>query len=126
MSLLSPASSDAETQADVERRVDRVKWFAKLLDESVEIPVVNYRVGLDAIVGLVPSVGDLVSLVASLLIVGEAYRLGAGPVTISRMLVNVGIDTVVGSLPVVGDFLDFAWKANLKNADLLERAILDG
>ena len=126
MSLLSPASSDADTGADVERRVERVRWFAKLLDESVEIPVVNYRVGLDAIVGLVPSIGDLVSLVASLLIVGEAYRLGAGPVTISRMLVNVGIDTVIGSLPVVGDFLDFTWKANLKNADLLERAVLDG
>lgn len=124
MSLLSPSSADADT-ADLERRVDRVKWFAKLLDESVEIPVVNYRVGLDAIVGLVPSVGDLVSLAASLLIVGEAYRLGAGPVTISRMLVNVGIDTVIGSLPVVGDLIDFTWKANLRNADLLERAVLD-
>ncbi|ESP88589.1 DUF4112 domain-containing protein [Candidatus Halobonum tyrrellensis] len=125
MSLLSRASADADSK-EVERRVDRVKWFAQLLDESVKLPVVNYRVGLDAIVGLVPSVGDLITLVASLLIVGEAYRLGAGPVTISRMLVNVGIDTVVGSLPLVGDLFDFAWKANKRNARLLERAVLDG
>ena len=126
MSLLSPSSSDAATEADVERRVERVRWFARLLDESIELPVVNYRVGLDAIVSLIPKGGDLVAMLASLLIVVESYRLGAGQLTLARMLLNIGIDTVVGSLPVVGDFVDFAWKANMKNARLLERSVLDG
>ena len=125
MSLLSPATDENEVATDVEARVDRVKWFAQLLDESVTLPVVNYRVGLDAIVGLVPSFGDAISLIASLLIVGESYRLGAGPVTLARMLLNVLIDSVVGALPFVGDLFDFAWKANMRNARLLERAVLD-
>lgn len=126
MSLLSPSSSDAEVAtADVEGRVERVRWFARLLDESIEIPVVNYRIGIEPIVGLLPKGGDLVATLVSLLIVVESYRLGAGPLTLARMLLNLVVDSLVGSLPLVGDVFDFAWKANMRNARLLERAVLD-
>ncbi len=109
---------------DAVHRVTRAHRLATLLDESVRLPVVNYRVGVDAIAGLVPVVGDLLAAAASLFIVFEAYRLGARRTTLARMLLNVGVDAAVGSVPVVGDLFDAAWKANVRNADLLERDVL--
>jgi Domain of unknown function (DUF4112) len=37
------------------------------------------------------------------------------------MIANVGLDFLLGSIPLVGDAFDLAWKANLKNARLLEQ-----
>jgi Domain of unknown function (DUF4112) len=97
--------------------------LANLLDNAFELPGTKYRIGIDALLGLIPVVGDLISMLIGSYIVVLAARLGVPRPVIWRMLLNLGIDTVVGSIPLVGDVLDAMWKANAKNARLLNHAL---
>jgi hypothetical protein len=92
-----------------------------LLDEAVRIPGTNFRLGLDALIGLVPGAGDVVTTALAAYIVAEAARLGVSKPVLFRMLVNLGLDFMLGAVPVAGDVFDAVWKANRKNLDLLER-----
>jgi hypothetical protein len=78
------------------------------------------RFGLDAVLGLVPGLGDLAGAVLAGYVVVLAARLGAPASVITRMLGNVAVDTLVGTVPVVGDAFDVGWKSNLRNVALLE------
>lgn len=109
------------TATDVRTELERIRALVRLWDEAVRIPGLGWRVGLDALVGLVPGAGDLVGMVVSLGPVVTAARLGAGSSVVGRMLLNVAIDAAVGAVPLVGDVFDAAWKANRRNLDLLER-----
>lgn len=104
-------------------RARRIRTLAQLLDNSIQIPGTSWRFGFDAIVGLIPVVGDLLGGVLSGYIILEAARAEVPTLTLARMLANVGIDTLVGSVPALGDVFDAAWKANIKNVALLERHI---
>lgn len=99
----------------------RVRSLARVLDTAIHIPGTNFRFGLDAIVGLVPGVGDIAGAGMSGFIILTAARLGAPAPVLLRMLLNVGIDTVVGAVPLLGDLFDAAWRSNTRNAALLER-----
>lgn len=104
--------------------VARLDALAHLLDNSLVIPYTGgARVGLDAVIGLVPGIGDAVGGVMSCYIVFQAARLGAGPAVITRMLLNVAIETVFGAVPFIGDAFDAAWKANAKNMRLLHQVL---
>jgi hypothetical protein len=109
--------ADAEMQA----AVARIEAVARLMDDMFEIPGTKVRVGIDAIIGLVPVVGDLVSQVVSSYIIWEARQLGVSGFTMSRMIANTAIDTVVGLVPFAGDAFDVAFRANRKNLALLQR-----
>ena len=76
-------------------------------------------IGLDALIGLVPFLGDLVGVLLSAYIVGEAARLGASRSVLARMVFNVAVEGLVGLVPLAGDVLDAAWKANQRNVRLL-------
>ena len=102
-----------------------VNALAKLMDAAFVIPGTNRRVGLDAIVGLVPVFGDAIGAIVSGYIMTTAAKLGVSKVVLTRMMFNTAIDTVVGIVPFVGDLFDAAWKANMKNAALLEKAVID-
>jgi len=93
--------------------------LANLLDTALVIPGTNVRFGLDAIVGLVPGIGDAVTTVVSLYIVHEARQLGAPWHVVSRMLANVAIDGAIGAVPLLGDAFDVMWRANRRNVALL-------
>ena len=77
------------------------------------------RFGLDALIGLFPAVGDIITTALSLSIVHEAYQLGAPSHVIVRMLGNVALDGVFGAVPLVGDAFDVLWRANRRNMRLL-------
>ncbi len=109
-----------EKRAALVRRLDAL---AHLLDNSIPVPGTGTRFGIDAVVGLIPGIGDAVGGLLSAYIVLEAARLGAGPAVIMRMLLNVGVETVVGSVPIIGDLFDAGWKANARNMRLLHTAI---
>lgn len=130
MSRTQPRVVVPETQGifgnDVDSRIKRVRVLAKLLDNSISIPGTGWRFGLDAIIGLVPVVGDLIGAILSGYIVLEAARAEVPAFTLARMLANVGIDALVGSVPAVGDIFDAAWKANIKNVSLLENHLVAG
>lgn len=105
--------------------LDRLRATARVLDDLVGVPGTRFRVGLDGVLGLVPGVGDSVTGAVSFYAMYVAYRLGAPPTVLARMLLNVLIDLVVGSVPFVGDLFDFGWKSNRKNVRLVERYALE-
>lgn len=102
---------------------ERLNRLAYLLDERFSIPGTNWRFGLDAIIGLIPGLGDLVTSAISAYIVSEARRLGVSRVVLLRMSWNIILDTLLGIVPVVGDVFDAGWKANRRNVNLLMRHI---
>jgi hypothetical protein len=105
--------------------LNNVRAVARLMDTAVVIPGTNFRVGLDVILGLIPGIGDLISAAVSTYIILAAVKLGVPRAVIARMLLNVGTDAVVGAVPIAGDVFDAAWRANKRNADLLEQALAE-
>ena len=99
---------------------ERLRALAWLLDSSIPIPGTRLTVGLDALIGLFPVLGDLVGVLLSSYILGEAARLGAPKSVLLRMAANVGVEGVVGIVPFAGDVFDAAFKANQRNVRLLE------
>ena len=110
----------ADYPRDAEARLSRVRSFAWLLDNSIALPG-GFRIGLDALIGLVPGLGDAVGALASAYIINEARYLGAPRRLLVRMMINVLIETIVGAVPLAGDLFDAAFKANVRNVALLER-----
>jgi len=103
-----------------EREVrERLAFVAWLLDSSIPLPGTRLTVGLDAIVGLLPFIGDLVGVLASSYILAEAQRLGVGRAVLARMALNVAVEGLVGLVPLAGDLFDAGWKANQRNVRLL-------
>lgn len=96
--------------------LSRLAW---LLDSSIQIPGTGMRIGLDALIGLIPGLGDLIGVLLSGYILGEAWRLGASKSLLTRMAFNVAVEGVVGAVPLFGDLFDMAWKANQRNMRLL-------
>ena len=97
--------------------IERLGW---LMDDLFRIPVLGWRFGLDAIIGLIPALGDTTTSLVSFYILASAVRYRVPKVTLLRMGLNIAIDYAVGSLPVVGDLFDAFWKSNQMNVDLLK------
>lgn len=89
------------------------------MDSSVRLPG-GFRIGVDGIIGLVPVVGDFAAAGASLYIVAQVARAGVPASGLARMVLNVELDAVVGAIPLLGDVFDVAFKANLRNAKLMD------
>jgi hypothetical protein len=104
-----------------EERLAQVRWLASLMDDRYAVPGTPIRFGWDSILGLFPGLGDVLTSIISLLIVHHAWQTGASTFTLARMVGNVGADFLIGSIPFVGDLFDVAFKANRKNARLLEQ-----
>ena len=102
-------------------RIARLDALASLLDTALLVPGTNIRFGLDAVIGLVPGIGDAVTTAMSLFIVHEAHLLGAPGHVIARMLANVALDGLVGAVPIVGDAFDVMWRSNRRNMRLLRQ-----
>jgi hypothetical protein len=117
----TPRTTPPTVAADEQSRLERLRRLGYLLDNSIAIPGTGYRIGLEAIVGLVPGLGDLVGGGFSAWIVLQAARLGAPPSLLARMGWNLLVDTAVGAIPLLGDLFDAGYKANLRNIALLDR-----
>jgi len=101
-------------------QLERLRTVSRLLDSAFVIPGTRYRFGFDALIGLVPGLGDGASAIFSGYIILQASRLGAPKSVVTRMIGNVALDTLIGWVPVLGDLFDVAWKSNLRNIALLE------
>ncbi len=99
----------------------RIEAMEKLLENTFVIPGINRPVGLDAIVGLIPVVGDIVTGLMGAYIVWEARNLGMSKWQISRMAANVGIDTALGAVPIAGEVFDFLWRSNTRNLKIVRK-----
>jgi Domain of unknown function (DUF4112) len=99
--------------------------LARLLDDFIRIPFLNVRIGLDPILGLVPWVGDTLTALFSLYLIGSAVQYRAPKVIIMRMAMNVAFDYLLGIIPFIGDASDFFVKSNRWNMNLLRRYAQD-
>lgn len=112
------AVTDREQQLRMRARLTRL---AKLMDSSIRIPVIGKRIGWDAILGLIPGIGDIAGAAISVYIVLAARQLGVPPARLARMVANIGIDSLLGAVPLLGDFFDMAYKSNLMNVAIIEK-----
>jgi hypothetical protein len=103
--------------------VQRTRYMARFLDNSVGVPGTRYRFGADTVLGIVPVIGDALTGLLSLYIVFEAIRAGVPRRTIAQMCLNIVLDVTVGSIPLIGTLFDAVWKANERNVSLLERRL---
>ncbi len=101
--------------------LDALRRWATLLDSAFRVPGTNIRFGLDAIIGLVPGLGDLSAPVFAAVLLVTGFRLRVPAVVQARMVFNAALDMLLGLVPFLGDLADVAWKANLRNLALLER-----
>lgn len=99
----------------------RIEALEAVLERSIQIPGTRRRVGLDALVGLVPVAGDVVSAALGLYLVWEARRLGMPKWKVARMMLNVGVDAAFGSIPLAGDLFDFVFRSNSMNLAIVRR-----
>lgn len=114
----------AEGAAKASARLERLRSLAWLLDNSIPLPG-GFRIGLDALIGLIPGVGDAIGALMSVFILNEARLLGAPRSVLLRMAGNVLLETAIGAIPFAGDLFDAGFKANMRNLALLERYHLD-
>ena len=98
---------------------ERLRRFAWLLDSSIPVPGTRWTVGIDALIGLVPVLGDVAGMLLSSYILLEAVRLGAPKRVLARMALNIAVEGLVGSIPLLGDLFDAGFKANQRNIRLL-------
>jgi hypothetical protein len=104
--------------ASVRRRLEAMEG---LLERAFVLPGTNYRVGLDAAIGLLPVIGDLIAAAMGAWIVWEARNLGMGKLQLLRMGSNVAFDTVLGAVPIIGDAFDIAFRSNTRNLRIVRR-----
>jgi hypothetical protein len=102
-----------------EDAVARITLVANLMDSAFLVPGLNRRVGLDAVLGLVPGIGDALSAVISSYIIWEARQLGLPRWKIARMIGNVAVDTAIGAIPFAGDVFDVVFKSNQRNLRII-------
>lgn len=102
----------------VDESLERLSW---LMDDLIKIPGINWRFGLDALVGLIPGFGDTATSLVSFYILVSAVRYRVPKVTLLRMGLNIAIDYLLGSIPLVGDVFDAWWKSNQMNVALLSK-----
>jgi hypothetical protein len=104
--------------ASVRRRLEAME---AVLERAFVVPGINRPIGLDAILGLVPVLGDIVTTAMGAWLVWEGRNLGMSKFQLARMTANIGIDTAVGAIPVVGDLFDFAFRSNSRNLRIIKR-----
>ncbi|MEL7248471.1 MAG: DUF4112 domain-containing protein [Bacteroidota bacterium] len=106
-----------------------LKWLdgaTQLLDNRFRIPGTDIRFGFDFLIGLMPGIGDIISLSISGLLVTVMARKGASGMVILKMLWNILLDAIVGTVPILGDIFDLAYRANRRNLALLQEHYVEG
>ena len=105
----------------LDEKLVRLRQLSENLDESFTIPGTNIKFGMDALLGLVPGGGDLVSGIFSLYMLRAAVKMKLPKRAIFSMLVNILLDTTIGIIPVAGDIFDIFWKSNKRNLKIIEK-----
>jgi hypothetical protein len=117
--LQAPRPRRSHSRQSRRAALERLDWIANLMDSAVVIPGTNVTVGFDALIGLVPGLGDTATTLISLWLVKEAHDLGAPRHVVARMIGNVALDSLVGAVPLLGDAFDVMWRANRRNVKIL-------
>jgi hypothetical protein len=110
--VLRPTSIQVERELEV---------FSQLMDNQFRLPILGWRFGLNAIIDLVPELGDIATTIVALYVLVSAVRYRVPKVTLLRMGLNIAIYFIGGLVPLVGDVFAIWWKPNIRNLNLLRR-----
>jgi uncharacterized membrane protein len=121
--LFEALKAAGPSRADSVRRMEAV---AHVLDTAFLIPGTNQRIGIDAVIGLVPGIGDAVTTLLSTYVIWEARQLGLSRFAIARMLANLAVHASVGAIPVVGDVFDAFFRVNQRNMRIVRAHLARG
>jgi len=122
---MSPPTHPIEV-SPVERKRrarERLIRLTRLMDTAIDLPMMRTTVGLDALLGLVPVAGDLVSAAVGVYLVAQARELGASRWLQARMLRNIAVDAALGFVPIAGDVVDLYFRAHRRNLRLLQKEL---
>ncbi|HXD04186.1 MAG TPA: DUF4112 domain-containing protein [Novosphingobium sp.] len=114
----SPSGDDPQAEA-----LKRMELVANLLDSAFLVPGTNQRIGIDAIIGLVPGIGDVITTLLSSYVLWEAKRLGVSRLAMTRMLGNLAVHATLGSVPLIGDAFDAWFRVNQRNLKIVRSHI---
>lgn len=112
--------ADLKGRQEAQRRLQRI---AKLMDSQIRVPGLGLKIGADAVLGLVPGFGDILTGAIGAYLIYEAQRLGIPRSAIARMIANIAVDTAIGAIPLFGDVWDFFFRSNDRNMQILARHI---
>jgi hypothetical protein len=99
--------------------LERLDKLSTLLDLAFLVPGTNIRFGVEAILRLVPGIGDVAALFLSCRVLYESHRLDVPRLLMMRMIGNVVVEGMAGAVPIAGDLFDVGWRANRRNVKLL-------
>ena len=124
MATFERAIGGVDDERERKRRArEQLIALTRLMDSAVELPLLRTSVGLDALLGLAPVVGDLVSAAIGLYVVRQARELGASRWLQARMVGNLVLDAALGAVPIAGDIADVYFRAHRRNLAMLRKAI---
>ncbi len=115
-----------KTASEEKSAIANVESMAKWMDSRFTIPGTDIKFGFDALIGLIPGVGDFATLLISGYMITILAKNGASKFLVARMALNVVIDAVLGSVPIIGDIFDVAFKANIRNTKLMREHYVEG
>lgn len=101
----------------------RIRQLVDLMEGKFQVPGTDIEFGMDAIIGILPGIGDFIGLAIGSLVVIEGWRLKMPLRVLLMMGFNLWIDAALGSVPVVGDTFDLFFKANRRNLELLDKQL---
>src|SRR6187549_1939229 len=110
-----------DKQVELAKAKDQLGQLAWLMDDLFKVPGINWRFGLDFLIGLIPGGGDLLTGAMGMVLLMRAFQFRLPGIVILRMVLNTLIDFLIGSIPVLGDLFDFAWKSNSMNMKLFQQ-----
>jgi len=120
----SKTIKEALSQEKIDAAIKRLERFSKITDSSIGLPFTKFNIGIDAIIGLVPVVGDAIGFLLSCYVLFEAQRMGVSKRIKLKILVNMLIDFFGGLIPLFGDLFDAFFKANTRNTAILKGELI--
>lgn len=117
---MKKSSIDPDFAKAIQEKIDKL---AGRMDDFIKIPGTKIGIGWDSILGLLPGIGDVLTLLSQTYLIFQAFRVGVRKRVFAKMLVNALIDVLVGAIPGLGDLFDIFWRSNRRNADLIRDEI---
>ena len=112
------------SQQQIQTAITRLERFSKMTDSSIRLPFTKFNIGVDAVIGLVPVIGDAAGLISSSYVLLEAQRMGVSKRIKLKIIANMLIDFVGGLIPLFGDVFDAIFKANTRNTAILKGELI--
>ena len=117
---LEPVTSRRQVLRPNTIQIEReLEVFSQFMDNQFRLPVLGWRFGMNAIIDLVPGIGDVATSIIALYLLISAVRYRVPKITLLRMAMNIVIYFIGGLVPLVGDIFAIWWKPNIRNLGLL-------